>query len=120
MDPLGFGLENYDAIGRWRTKDGNFPVDSSGVLPNGKTFTTPAEMRAVLNSQMPQFSRTLIERMLTYALGRGVKGYDEPVLAKIETAVAAEEYRFQPMIREIVHSLPFTARRGEAASQEAR
>lgn len=120
MDPLGFGLENYDAIGRWRTKDGNFPVDSSGVLPNGKTFTTPAEMRAVLNSQMPEFSRALMERMFTYALGRGVKGFDEPVLAKIQSAVAADEYRFQPIIREIVKSLPFTARRGEAALQEAR
>jgi mono/diheme cytochrome c family protein len=120
MDPLGFGLENYDAIGRWRTKDGSFPVDSSGVLPNGKTFTTPAEMRGVLSSQMPEFTRALIERMLTYALGRGVKGFDEPVLAKIQTAVAADGNRFQPIIREIVRSLPFTSRRGEAVSQEAR
>jgi mono/diheme cytochrome c family protein len=120
MDPLGFGLENYDAIGRWRTKDGNFPVDSSGVLPNGKTFATPAEMRDVLNSQMPEFSRALIERMLTYALGRGVKGFDDPVLTKIQAGVAADGYRFQPIIREIVKSLPFTSRRGEAVSQEAR
>jgi len=120
MDPLGFGLENYDAIGRWRTKDGNFPVDSSGVLPNGKTFTTPAQMREVLSSQMPEFSRALIERMLTYALGRGVKGFDEPVLTKIQAVVAADGYRFQPIIREIVKSLPFTARRGEATLQEAR
>jgi hypothetical protein len=120
MDPLGFGLENYDAIGRWRTKDGSFDVDSSGVLPNGKTFASPAEMRSVLNSQLPEFSRALTERMLTYALGRGVKGFDEPVLAKIQSAVAADGYRFQPIIREIVKSLPFTARRGEAALQEAR
>jgi hypothetical protein len=120
MDPLGFGLENYDAIGRWRTKDGNFPVDSSGVLPNGKTFTTPAEMRDVLNSQLPEFSRALIERMLTYSLGRGVKGFDEPAVAKIQAAVAREGYRFQPMIREIVLSLPFTARRGETVTQESR
>ncbi|MEO5922324.1 MAG: DUF1592 domain-containing protein [Bryobacteraceae bacterium] len=121
MDPLGFGLENYDAIGRWRTKDGNFPVDSSGVLPNGKTFATPGEMRAVLNSQMPEFSRALIERMFTYALGRGVKGFDEPTLEKVQSTVAADGYRFQAIIKEIVHSLPFTARRGEAvAKQEAR
>jgi hypothetical protein len=120
MDPLGFGLENYDAIGRWRTKDGNFPVDSSGVLPNGKTFATPAQMREVLNSQLPEFSRALTERLLTYALGRGVKGFDEPVLTRIQAAVAADGYRFQSIIREIVHSLPFTARRGETASQEAR
>ena len=119
MDPLGFGLENYDAIGHWREKDGNFPVDSSGVLPNGKTFSTPSEMRRVLNSQLPQFSRTLIERMFTYALGRGVKNFDEPAMQKIEASVASDGYRFQPVIREIVHSSPFLERRGEAA-QEAR
>jgi cytochrome c553 len=120
MDPLGFGLENYDAIGRWRTKDGSFDVDSSGVLPNGKTFATPGEMRGVLNSQLPEFSRALIERMLTYSLGRGLKGYDEPALQKIHAAVAADGYRFQSIIREIVRSLPFTARRGETVSQETR
>jgi hypothetical protein len=117
MDPLGFGLENYNAIGHWREKDGNFPVDSSGVLPNGKAFSTPSEMRQVLNSQLPQFSRTLIERMFTYALGRGVKNFDEPAIQKIEAAVASEGYRFQPIIREIVHSSPFLERRGEAAQE---
>ena len=72
MDPLGFGLENYDGIGKWRTMDGKFPVDSSGVLPNGNTFSTPGEMRAVLKSQLPQFSRCIVEKMLTYSLGRGL------------------------------------------------
>lgn len=119
MDPLGFGLENYNAIGQWRTRDGNFPVDSSGVLPNGTTFSTPADMRQALNSLLPQFSRALTERLLTYALGRGVQGFDEPALQKIQSAVAQDGYRFQPMIREVVRSLPFTARRGEAVSQEA-
>ncbi|MEP7354509.1 MAG: DUF1592 domain-containing protein [Acidobacteriota bacterium] len=117
MDPLGFGLENYDAIGRWRTKDGNFPVDSSGVLPNGKTFETPGQMREVLNSQLPEFSHALIERMFTYALGRGMKGFDEPAIEKAQSAVASDGYRFQAIIKEIVHSLPFTARRGEAGSK---
>jgi hypothetical protein len=95
-------------------------VDSSGVLPNGKTFATPSEMRGVLNSQISEFSRALIERMLTYALGRGLKGYDEPALEKIQAAVAADGYRFQPIIREIIRSLPFTARRGETITQEPR
>jgi hypothetical protein len=72
MDPLGFGLENYDGIGRWRTQDGKFPVDASGTLPNGKTFSTPSEMRAVLTSLLPDFSRCLTEKMLTYSLGRGL------------------------------------------------
>jgi hypothetical protein len=113
MDPLGFGLENYDAIGRWRDKDGNFPIDSTGVLPNGKTFGTPAEMRSVLSSQLPEFSRALIERMLTYALGRGVKDSDARAVDGIQQAVTAQEYRFQPVIYEIVRSLPFQQRRGE-------
>jgi hypothetical protein len=65
MDPLGFGLENYDAIGRWRDMDGQFPVDASGTLPDGQRFATAGEMRALLVSQLPQFSRTLTQKMLT-------------------------------------------------------
>jgi hypothetical protein len=117
MDPLGFGLENYDAIGRWREKDGNFAIDSTGVLPNGKSFATPAEMRGVLSSQLPEFSRALIERMMTYALGRGVKDSDARAVDGIQRAVAAQEYKFQPVIYEIVRSLPFQQRRGERSDE---
>src|SRR5205807_5081834 len=80
MDPLGFGLENYDAIGRWRTMDGKFPVDASGTLPNGKTFSNPAEMRTLFQSQMPAFSRCITEKMLTYSLGRGLGSADRRTL----------------------------------------
>ena len=80
MDPLGFGLENYDAIGRWRTQDGEFPIDSSGVLPSGKSFSTPAEMRQVLAGMLPEFSQCLTQKMLTYALGRGVERFDRPAI----------------------------------------
>ena len=73
MDPLGFGLENYDGIGKWRTKDGKFPVDSSGTLPNGKSFYDPSEMRALLKSQLPEFARCMVEKMLIYSLGRGLE-----------------------------------------------
>jgi hypothetical protein len=118
MDPLGFGLENYDAIGRWRTMDGKFPVDSSGTLPNGKTFSTPAQMRDVLTSQLPEFSRCLIERMLTYALGRGLKSYDDRTVDAINRTVAGQEYSFQTVIYEIVRSLPFESRRGEDVSKD--
>ena len=69
MDPLGFALENYDAIGKWRTMDGGFPVDSSGVLPGGKTFSNAAEMRQILSQRQFEFSRTLTEKLLIYALG---------------------------------------------------
>jgi hypothetical protein len=113
MDPLGFGLENYDAIGRWRTMDGKFAVDSSGTLPDGKTFSTPAEMRALLTSQLSQFSRTLIEKMMTYALGRGLKTYDRTTVDNINRTLGADGYRFQTLIQVIVESPAFQLRRGE-------
>ncbi len=117
MDQLGFGLENYDAIGRWRDQDGKFPVDSTGVLPDGQKFSTPGQMRALLVSHLPQFSRTLTEKMLTYALGRGLKPFDRRAVDAVQRAAAAEGYRFQTLVREVVHSVPFRSRRGEEAAE---
>ena len=117
MDPLGFGLENYDAIGRWRTKDGNFPVDSTGTLPDGRKFASPGEMRTILTSQLPQFSRTLIEKMMTYALGRGLQAYDRRTVDNINRTLAADGYRFQTLVQQIAESLPFQSRRGEEVAQ---
>jgi mono/diheme cytochrome c family protein len=114
MDPLGFGLENYDAIGKWRTVDGAFPVDSSGTLPSGKSFSTPAEMREVLSGMLPEFSRALTEKMLTYSLGRGLERYDRPTIQDISRKVAASDAGLQTLIGEVVRSLPFQSRRGEA------
>ena len=113
MDPLGFGLENYDGIGKWRTMDGKFPVDSSGTLPNGKTFSTPGEMRTVLKTQLPQFSRCIVQKMLTYSLGRGLGSYDRRTVDEIDRKLAANGYGFQSLIYEVVRSLPFQSRRGE-------
>jgi len=113
MDPLGFGLENYDAIGRWRDVDGGAPIDASGTLPDGQRFGTPGEMRALLVSQLPQFSRTLTSRMLTYALRRSLQPYDRSAVESIHRAVAADGYRLRTMVHQIVASLPFQARRGE-------
>jgi hypothetical protein len=113
MDPLGFALENYDAIGKWRTKDGNFPVDSSGVLPSGRSFSTPAEMRQVLGDMLPDFSRCLTQKMLTYALGRGLERYDRVTVQGIDKRLAASGYGFQTLVDEVVRSLPFQSRRGE-------
>ena len=118
MDPLGFGLENYDAVGRWRDLEGKIPVDASGTLPDGRTFSTPGEMRALLVSHLPQFSRTLTEKMMTYALGRGLKPFDRRAVDTVQRAVAADGYRFQTMVREVVHSVPFRARRGEEERRE--
>jgi len=117
MDVLGFGLENYDAIGKWRTMDGQFPVDSSGTLPNGKSFSTPEEMRIVLKAELNDFSRCLVEKMLTYALGRGLEKFDRKTVDEINRKVIASGYRFQTLIYEIVHSLPFQSRRGEGLKE---
>ncbi len=113
MDVLGFGLENYDAIGRWRTMDGKFPVDVSGAFPNGKAFTTPAEMKALLLGNLPDFARCLAEKLLTYSLGRGVETFDRPTVREIVRQTAQSDYRFQAMIRAIVHSPAFLERRAE-------
>ena len=116
MDPLGFALENYDAIGRWRTEDGKFPVDATGTLPNGQSFSGPAEMKKVLKGRMPDFARGLAEKMLTYALGRGVESYDRVVLKSLVQQTVADGYRLQTLIQGIVKSVPFQQRRGEATT----
>ena len=115
MDPLGFGLENYDAIGRWRDADGKFPIDASGTLPDGQRFATGGEMRALLVSQLPQFSRTLSAKMLTYALQRGLHPYDRRAVETVHQRVAGEGHRLRTMVHAIVDSLPFQSRRGEGA-----
>ncbi|HXB73828.1 MAG TPA: DUF1592 domain-containing protein [Candidatus Acidoferrales bacterium] len=119
MDPLGFALENYDGIGKWRTMDGKFPVDSSGVLPNGKSFSTPAGMRTVLRDQLPEFARCIVEKMLTYSLGRGLGPYDRRTVEQISRNLSASEYPFQTIVFEIVRSLPFQSRRGELAATQS-
>ncbi len=118
MDVLGFGLENYDALGKWRTKDGTFALDVSGTFPNGKQFSTPAEMRALLKEEVPQFARCITEKMLTYSLGRGLERYDRRTVEDINQKIAAAGYPFQSLVLEIVNSLPFQMRRGELISSE--
>jgi len=118
MDTLGFGLENYDGTGKWRVKDGKYEIDVSGTLPNGKSFQTPAQMRALLLDQMPEFTRCITEKMLTYSLGRGLERYDRRTVESIGKKLAANGYPFQLLIHEIVQSLPFQMRRGEAPKPE--
>jgi mono/diheme cytochrome c family protein len=113
MDPLGFALENYDAIGKWRTMDGGFPVDSTGVLPGGKKFSNSAEMRQILSERVPELTRTLTEKLLIYSLGRGLQRYDRPTVNGITRKVAASGYGFQALVQEVVRSLPFQSRRAE-------
>lgn len=120
LDPMGFALENYDAIGRWRTLDGKFPVDASGTIPHGKSFTNPAEFRAALVAKTPEFAQALTEKLMVYALGRGLERFDKPTIAAIQPKLAASEYRFQVLVQEIVNSLPFQARRGDVLQVDAR
>jgi hypothetical protein len=120
MDPLGFALENYDAVGKWRTEDGAFPVDSSGVLPSGQSFSTPAEMREILSGMLPDFSEALTEKMLTYALGRGLERYDRRVVRDITRKLSVSDYGLQTLVTEVVRSLPFHSRRAEETAAPAR
>jgi hypothetical protein len=114
MDPLGFALENFDGTGRWRTIDSNTPIDASGMLPDGTAFRGPAELRAVLlQKRRDQFLSTITERLLTYALGRGVEYYDLPAVRQILREAAASEYRLSSLLFGITRSTPFQMRRSE-------
>ncbi len=112
MDAIGFGLENYDAIGRWRTRDGKFPVEAGGQVA-GKAFATPAELKTLLRANPDEFARCLTEKMMTYALGRGVERYDRPAVQSILAGLRAGDYRFSSLILGIVKSMPFQKRRGD-------
>jgi hypothetical protein len=111
MDPLGFSLENYDGLGKWRDSAGagSGPIDPSGVLPDGTPFEGPAGLRQVLLSRQDLFVETFTERLLTYALGRGLEEYDRPVVRKI--ARDAADPRWSSIILGIVNSAPFQMRR---------
>jgi hypothetical protein len=113
MDPIGFGLENFDAVGSWRTSDGEFPVDATGTLPDGSSFNGPAELITVLKKRSDIFARNLTEKMLTYALGRGLESYDAPAVDEIRKNLGAGGYRFSVLVSEIVKSTPFQMRRGD-------
>ncbi len=111
MDPLGFSLENFDGLGRWRDSLGAKPIDASGVLPDGTQFEGPTGLRDILLSKKDLFVETFTERLLTYALGRGVEEYDGPVLRKITREAAADNHRWSSIILGIVKSTPFQMRR---------
>ena len=111
MDPLGFGLENFNAIGAWRTEDGKFPVDAKGTLPDGKSFSNPRELKAILKTNRDPFIAGLTEKLLTYALGRGLERFDKPAMAAIARNATDQEFKFSALILAIVNSLPFEERR---------
>ena len=109
MDPLGFALENFDAIGGWRTESGGAPVDASGVLVNGEKVA----LKDALLARRALFLRHLTEKMLAYALGRGLEHHDIPAVRRIVEQSAAQDHRATALVLEVVKSYPFQWRRGE-------
>jgi len=117
MDALGFGFENFDAVGRWRDKDGKNAIDSAGDLPSGEKFGGPADLVAILKKRDADFGRCVTEKLLTYALGRGLEYYDRCAVDKITGALARDNFRFSRLVVEITKSEPFRMRRGDGGQQ---
>lgn len=111
LDPLGFGLEKFNAIGVWREKDGKLPIDDTGELPDGRKFNGPEELKAIIRADRRAFAECLTEKLLTYGLGRGLERYDKPTVKKIAERVVASDFRFSSVVLEIANSLPFQKRR---------
>jgi hypothetical protein len=114
MDPLGFALENFDAIGQWRSvSEAGTPVDSSGALQDGTRFKGPAEFRRALLNHRDEFVQTLTEKLLTYAIGRGLEYEDAPSVRRI-VRLASPGYRWSDLILGVVNSAPFRMRMAQA------
>ena len=115
MDPPGLSLENYDAIGRWRTQtEGKTPIDAAGVLPDGTEFVGPEGLKQALLRHPDRFVATVTEKLLTYALGRGVEYYDAPAMRTIIRDAAENEYRLSSLIMGVIRSTPFQMRRSQS------
>jgi len=110
MDPLGFALEHYDAIGQWRETDSGAPINSTIMLA-GQTIDSPKAFREALLTNTDEFTRTVTEKLLTYSLGRGLEYYDAPALRQIVRDLARNDYRWSSLIVGVVQSVPFQMRR---------
>jgi hypothetical protein len=111
IDPAGFALEQFDAVGKWRAVDAGFqPIDASGALPDGTKFSDVNQFRTLLLSNKPQFVRTMTDKLLMYALGRGTEDFDGPAIRKIERDAALKDYKFSALVMAIVNSAPFQMR----------
>ena len=111
MDPLGFALESFDAVGRFRTADNGVMIDDSGALPDGTPVNGPSGLRDVLMARRVEVVETLAEKLLTYAIGRGLEASDRPAVREIRRRVESEDYRFSALVAGIVDSVPFRMRR---------
>jgi mono/diheme cytochrome c family protein len=112
MDPLGFALENFDGVGRWRDTDAGNPIDANGTLPDGTSFQGPAGLRQLLLTKyQEEFVRSAAEKLLMYGLGRGLEYYDYPTVRAVAREAAKDDYRLSSLINSVVHSTPFQMRR---------
>jgi hypothetical protein len=112
LDPIGFGLENFDAIGRWRDQDDSGgAIDATGELPGGKHFTTPTELKAIIAARKDDLARNLTQKLLSYALCRHLEGYDEIVVDHLMETIAKDGFRMQSLISAVVTSYPFVNHR---------
>jgi hypothetical protein len=113
MDAIGFALENFNAIGAWRTKDGAFDIDPAGVLPDGTSIKGVPDLKKAILAKKDLFARCMIEKMMIYAIGRGMEPYDDRALDKAVGALSKDKYKFSTLVVEIVKSDPFRLRRGK-------
>tara|TARA_B100000586_G_scaffold246218_2_gene202196 strand:+ start:499 stop:858 length:360 start_codon:yes stop_codon:yes gene_type:complete len=118
MDPLGLALENFDAVGRWRSQmPGGTLIDASGAMPDGTAFDGPADLRGLLVQDPEQFATVVTEKLLTYALGRGVEYYDVPAVREIIRSAAGDDHSLASLVVGIVQSTPFQMRLATAENQ---
>jgi len=120
MDPIGFGLENYDAVGRWRDFDGKFPIETTGQLPGGKTFTGSKGLKEILRERSDEFVHNVTVKMFTYALGRGLEHSDDATVDSIVQDVKGQNYKFSSLVLDVVNSKQFQMRSVETANNKSR
>ena len=114
MDPLGFALEHFDAVGKWRDTEAEIPIDASGVLPDGIAFDGLPALRGVLFERRGEFVETVADKLLTYALGRGIEYFDRPAIRAIVREAERDDYRWSSLILALVRSQPFQMRRSDS------
>jgi hypothetical protein len=119
MDPLGFSLENFDVIGRWRTRDDGGEIDASSKLPSGETVSGPSGLKTLLLSHPDQFVNATVSRLLTYALGRELDSRDQPAVRRIIQETTSGQHRFEDLVIAIVDSVPFQMRQTQEKPKES-